>query len=130
MLINLSNHPCDKWSQNQVDKAKELFGEVIDLPFPNVPPDASEQQVLEMAHQYLQKILQIRNNIPSDESLSVHVMGEFNFTFIIVQLLTKHNIPCYASTTVREVILEKTENNEVVKTNVFKFVQFRRYMTI
>jgi hypothetical protein len=51
MLLNLSNHPSDKWSDKQreaalaiskklVKKAGEGKIGIIDIPFPNIPPAA------------------------------------------------------------------------------------------
>ncbi len=44
-FYNITNHPSAKWSADQLAAASELGGEVIDLPFPNVPPLATSQDV-------------------------------------------------------------------------------------
>lgn len=37
MFINLSNHPHHGWQPAQLE-ATEHYGEVVDLPFPQIPP--------------------------------------------------------------------------------------------
>lgn len=34
MFINLTNHPSDKWSKEQLEAARK-YGEVVELVFPN-----------------------------------------------------------------------------------------------
>lgn len=46
MLINFSNHSMKDWPENQIKEAERLFGEIIDFPFPMIPPEIDEDQVL------------------------------------------------------------------------------------
>lgn len=39
MLINLSNHPYEKWDETQKQAAIEAFGRVEDYPFPPIDPN-------------------------------------------------------------------------------------------
>ena len=58
----------------------------------------------------------------------VLVQGEFGMSFIIVNWCLKNNrIPIYA-TTKRVIIEEKQADGSVKKTNIFKHIQFRRYV--
>ena len=41
MLINFTNHPAARWSEAQRMAARQ-YGAVVDLPFPEVDPAASE----------------------------------------------------------------------------------------
>lgn len=116
ILVNLSNHPKDTWSKEQLKEAKKMFGDVVDLPFPNIPPDLSESEVFELVNQSIQKVLEINPE-------AVHVMGEMNFTYLFVTIAETMQIPCYASTSERNVLMKKDGTKEVQ----FKFVQFRRY---
>lgn len=117
LLVNLSNHPKDTWSKEQLKEAKKLFGEVVDLPFPNVAPNLSEQEVVELASEYMQKVF-IMN------PAAVHVMGDMNFTFMFIIMAEQMGIPCYASTSERNVLMTKDGKKEVS----VKFVQFRKYL--
>lgn len=118
MLINLSNHPSAKWPAEQLAKAAD-FGEIVDIPFPQVSPTGDLAYIQKLAYEYLNQIL----DLVGDKKTTVHLMGEMNFTFCMVGLLREHGIPCVASTTQRNVV----ESADGQKVSVFQFVQFRPY---
>lgn len=119
MLINLSNHPSSKWSEEQMNAAK-CYGDVVDLPFPIVNPNGNEQYIDTLAEEYLVKM----KNLSSDNSIFVvHLMGEMSFTFALVLRLQNLGVQCVASTTER--IVEDLEDGK--KQVTFKFVRFRAY---
>lgn len=119
MLINLSNHPSAQWSEKQLEVAKLQYGEIIDMQFPNINPEADENQIEHLVFDYLQKIKDIAN----DKKCVVHPMGEMSFTFALISLLMKNKIECVASTSHRHSII--MDNN--TKKIVFDFVKFRKY---
>lgn len=119
MLINLSNHPSDKWSELQIAAANEQFGEIVDLPFPQIEPDATKADIAQIAQDYLTRVQQIGQ--PNDTA--IHIMGEMTLTYQLVALLKDAGYRCYASTTVREVY----EQEPGKKTVIFQFVKFREY---
>ncbi len=121
MVINLSNHPLNTWSDNQVDKAKKLYGKIVDLSFPQIPPDADENTVLRLAEDFKDICIDILSD-SKDQNNAVHIMGELTFCFALVTELKKNNITCIASTTDRESI--ETLNGKLSK---FNFVNFRKY---
>lgn len=116
MLLNLSNHPSTAWSEAQLKAAKAQYGELIDLPFPNIPPTFSRAEVDALAADYEQQVLALS---PS----AVHLMGEMTFTCNLVQRLLARGIPSVASTSERRVV----EEADGKKTLLFQFVQFRGY---
>lgn len=117
MLVNYTNHKSSDWQKEQYEEAIKLYGEIVDIPFQNVPPDYNEQQVIELGKQELDKILE-------HKPTAVHIQGEFTLTFYLVANLLKNNIKCIASTTNREV--EEIEPGKIV--HKFKFVRFREYV--
>lgn len=123
MLINLSNHPSSEWSENQKQTAISLYHSIIDISFPQINPEGDEIYINNLADEFLQKILTIKNNNPH-EALIVHLMGELTFCFALLKKLQQHNIPCVASTTKR--IVEITPDNK--KISKFEFVKFRHYL--
>lgn len=120
MLINLSNHPVSKWSNEQLSAAQTQFGEVVDLPFPIVDPRADENQVGALVDEYLQKVIYLSKN----QKVAVHLMGEMNFSFALVARLQNAGFICVASTTQR-IVYELPDGGKEVQ---FKFVQFRKYV--
>lgn len=112
MLINFSNHPTDMWELKQRKLAKEIYGEIVDLPFPAVEPLGDCAYIKELADKYLSEILKY------SKLQAVHIMGEFTFCFLLVKLLQEKGIKCIASTTKR--IMQDGMP-------MFVFEQFREY---
>jgi hypothetical protein len=121
MLLNLSNHPSNSWSDIQIAEANKHFGQVVDIPFPHVDPNGDEHYICSLADLYFDICTEKLSNFP-DENCAVHVMGELNFTFLLVSKLRNAGIKCIASTTERNAI----EKNGL-KISEFKFVRFREY---
>ena len=119
MLTNLTNHPSIKWQSAQLQLAQQKFGTVEDMPFPNIDPLFSAEQIKKLAFDYCTKIVELKPK-------AVHLMGEMTFTHTLVSMLQKQDIECVASTSERRVIEE--ENGK--KTVVFEFKQFRQYPKI
>lgn len=118
MLINFSNHPSGKWSDEQKNSAICLFGSILDYPFPEIDPEASSSAVQELASHYF---LKIREMFHGD--IAVHVMGESTFCFHFVTLCKTNGIDAYSSTTRRIVSID----NQGVKTSQFCFFKFRKF---
>lgn len=118
LFINLSNHPLRHWGDAQRAAAEE-YGEIVDLPFPAVDGQSSEQEVSLLADSYVGRIM----SMGSPQELTVHIMGELTFTFMVVTRLKELGIRCVASTTERKT----TYNADGVKLSEFSFVRFREY---
>ena len=118
MFINLSNHPSSKWSEEQTEAALQ-FGDIVDLPFPQVDPNGDETYIARLANEYCQKV----TNLAACKPVAVHLMGEMTLTFALAKLLKAIGVPCMAATTERVVV----ENEPGVKTAIFRFVRFRKY---
>lgn len=116
MLLNLSNHPSTSWPDKQISLANELYGEIQDMPFPQIDPLMDEAEIQALALDYLQKILALQPK-------AVHLMGELTFTFVLVQLLKNHGIIVIASTTHRSTV-DLPDGTKNVK---FEFIRFRNY---
>jgi hypothetical protein len=129
MFINLSNHPSDRWSEEQRKAALELsqrlgahIGQastINDIPFPNINPYADRAAIEEIADQYFGQIYS--QSTPA--TTAVHVMGEMTCTFAIIRRLLAHGYSCVAATSERNTI----ENPDGTKLTTFNFVQFRSY---
>jgi hypothetical protein len=116
MLINLSNHPSERWSDVQKNAAIESYGHIEDLSFPNIAPSLSAAELMQVVREYFEKV---KEKAPK----AVHLMGEMTFTATLVQLLQQEGIQVIASTSERQV-LEEEDGKKMV---IFKFVQFREY---
>lgn len=121
MLINLSNHPSGRWNLKQLEMARE-FGDIRDIPFPHIDPEASGEALQQLAANYLVDIEDYAAK--SENAVVVHIMGELTFCFSLVKQLQNKGIRCIASTTERKVLEEKDGR----KTTQFRFVRFRDYV--
>lgn len=121
MLINLSNHPKNKWSEKQLNAALRKYKSVVDFPFPLISPNANTLQVKKKAEKYLKQILKLLKS-SEDKHNAVHLMGEFTFVFHLANILKNKNISTIVSTSNR--IVEEREGKKIV---TFDFVRFREY---
>ena len=117
MFINLTNHSSEKWDEKQL-KAAHCYGEIVDLPFPNIEPTFTKENIMCIVKDCTNIILGMK-----DENTVVHVMGEMTFTYNMVNTLKELGVTCLASTTERNTIM--TPDGK--KISEFKFVQFREY---
>ena len=123
MLINLSNHPNEKWDIKQKEKAIKTYGLIQDMPFPAINPSWESEEVSLLAHQYFDKINLMFDQCANEpKPNAVHIQGEFTFVFKLVTLLKSSGINCIASTSKR--IVNETSKGKIVQ---FDFVQFREY---
>ena len=119
MFINLTNHSSKNWSSKQ-KRVAERYGEIIDIPFPNIDPFATGEDIDAIVAKYLQQVMKYDNPV-------VMVQGEFVFTFRLVESLKKKGCKAVAACNERNVIETTDENGNCVKRSVFEFVQFREY---
>ena len=116
MILNLSNHPSQFWPVAQTNLAINTYKQIIDFPFPHISPNLNSEELNLMVEEFLEKIIEINPT-------AIHIMGELNFTFRLVNRLKSIGYRCLASTTERKV----TEDGNGNKTSTFNFVQFRDY---
>lgn len=121
MFINLTNHPSGRWSSEQTAAAEE-YGEIVDIPFPNVPADADETDVLHIADEYAERITAMNPD-------AVLCQGEMTLTYLLVEKLTERGIPVLAACSER-CADEENRGTGTLKTVEFRFRRFRRYGTI
>lgn len=125
MLINLSNHPLEKWDVKQKKAANSQFGDITDIAFPHIDPKWPTPKIIEQAREYVKTCLYTFGSIP-DKKNAVHIMGEFTFVHAAVAMLQKAGIHCVVSTSWRNVV-ETEANKKLIE---FNFVQFRNYPDI
>lgn len=118
MLINLSNHPSTSWDGAQVEAARRQYGDIVDMPFPPILPEAGHEEVERLAEEYAERIMLLAH----DADVTVHVMGEMTFTYAVVRRLQTRGITCVASTTERIVV-----EADGKRTYTFRFSRFREY---
>ena len=84
MFLNFTNHPAAGWSAEQ-RRAALAYGVILDLPFPDVPPECSTAEVAVLADAWAARILAMHPDC-------VLCQGEMTLTARVVQLLREHGV--------------------------------------
>lgn len=119
IFINHTNHPSSRWGAEQISAAR-AYGEVLDVPFPVVNPNATAEEVSRLVQGNLKKFLEI-------EPIAVLCQGEYNYTFAMVEQLKTHGVLVMAATTERVTAEEILADGSTHHVSNFRFVQFREY---
>ena len=77
MLLNCSNHPSAGWGEALLEAAKQ-YGEVKDLPFPQIEPAMTTQELRRLTDEYAKRIEALHPD-------AVMAAGEFTFLFMLVK---------------------------------------------
>jgi hypothetical protein len=123
MLLNLSNHSSTKWGDKQTQTATQKYGNIQNMPFPNVPPAATSEEIKVLANGYVTQIRALAK-AEGNQTFAVHIMGEMTLIFRIITSLKRSKIVCLASTSERNTV----EHEDGTKTILFEFIQFRTYV--
>ncbi len=130
VFANVSNHPSSGWSEEQRRAALEIAtvvalhndpelksveAEIVDVPFPNVPPHFSSLEILPLA-------VEVVRAIPSNTTVAM-VQGEFVLSYMLVRQLQKKGITVVAATSERKTV----DLGNGRKATEFQFVRFRVY---
>ena len=89
MFLNVSNHPSDKWSPEQL-AAAEKYGEIRDLPFPTVLPYWDIASVCKLADALFEEISAMQPD-------AVLCQGEMTLTYQLVKRLHAAEIPVFCA---------------------------------
>ena len=119
LLINLSNHPYSTWCESQ-KVAASVYGDVVDVPFPNIDESNDMDYINVLADQYFQEI----QSKVINKDVTVHLMGELTFTFALLKRLQEKGIRCIASTSKR-IVKEKVPGKK--EEVIFAFKRSREY---
>lgn len=119
-FINFTNHPSAHWNPTQTVCARQ-YGEIEDIPFPDIPPEMTQDELYALAEQYLVRLL-------SKEPCCVLCQGESVFTALMVSMLMQKHIPVVAAVSKRTVQESTNENGQTVKCVLFEFTGFREYI--
>lgn len=119
-LINISNHNSNNWSKEQ----RAGFDEIIDVQFPNVPSNATTKDVILIAYDLIERLL---DEIPAEDELNIMLQGEFSLCYKLKELMDKAywTVNYYIPTTERNVVESVNIDGTTTKNVTFHFVQWR-----
>ena len=120
MLINLTNHPSGAWQEKQRVELSKKFGELVDMPFPQISPTATTDELRDVATEYLKKIEDAQPD-------AVFLAGEFTFAFMMIDELLNRGVPVLISAAGRKTTEEKMKDGTIKKTSKFDFNWYRYY---
>ena len=120
MFVNFSNHPSDRWSEEQLAAAREFGCDVYDMPFPSVDPHATCDAIQVMARVYVRRIV-------SAAPCVVLCQGEYTLAFAVAMGLMRLGITVVAACSKR-CVREYYDNGTVNKLVKYRFIQFRDYL--
>jgi len=129
LFWNLSNHPWDvSWSRSQKKAAMGWAGPGVHLqprdhPFPPVDPGADLAGILALAGHTVDAI-KAAGGRPGEPIL---VQGEFSLVLALVPWLQEEGLVPLCATSRRVAHEELRPDGTVLRSNIFQFVQFRRY---
>lgn len=119
MFINFSNHGSSFWSEEQINAASE-YGEIRDIQFPNVAPEANEEDIAALASDCVKNIMALNPQ-------AVMCQGEYTLTFAVVSELMKSGVICLSACTKRITTETVLPDGTTKKDSVFKFEKFRKF---
>ena len=119
MFINHTNHASAKWPTAQKEAA-HAWGEIEDLPFPDIGADWDEERVAALAAETAAKII-------AQQPAAVLCQGEFTYVYRLVSLLLAAGIPALAASSRREAIETQAADGSSQKMSRFVFTRFRQY---
>ena len=134
MFINYTNHPSASWGEKQTDEAKK-YGEIVDMPFPNISPQMTAQELMKQAKEHGDNIITV---VEYEENSAVLCQGESVFTYMLVNyLLSKklgahrwqsglRNLKVLSAVSERRVV-EIVDGDVTQKKSEFFFEGFREY---
>ena len=118
-FINFTNHPSERWDEEQKMSALK-YGDIVDLPFPNVDAAADEAQICDLAEEYVRKILE-------KEPCVVLCQGEFSLAYQVITRLKERGITVLAACSERNVKQYSEQGKDIKKEVIFQFRRFREY---
>jgi len=119
-LINISNHPSTRWSDEQKEASKEFASEIIDVPFPLVNPSANTAEICQLANDIFYKHI-----VPKRKNCILMIQGEFSLRYALFMLCKANGFSIAIPTTKREVQEKFLPDGSVIKQAVFKFIRWR-----
>jgi len=142
-LINISNHPSTGWSEEQ----KKGWDDIIDIPFPQVSPSATAEEVASAATFFYKNIIEdlyrsYREEVHSGKVASAphrnavlrkkllskvmfHLAGEYCFFYSLATAIIADGGKIVTACSERQVTEKTNKEGQTEKKVIFQFVQWR-----
>jgi hypothetical protein len=119
MFYNLSNHPHINWGNAQLEAARK-WGGIEDVPFPKVPAQLDEQDILRLARECVKKVKMSAND-------AIFVAGEYGIVFPIIDELLNQEKTVLSTVSDGKMTYRTTDNGTSERITHFNFLEFIPY---
>ncbi len=122
MFYNLSNHPHVNWGNAQLEAARK-WGDIEDVPFPEVNAQLDEQDILRAAQESVTKIQMSKDD-------AIFVAGEYGFVFPIIDELLNQGKTVLSTASEDKTAYRTADNGtseRIIHYNFLKFIPYRRF---
>ena len=137
-FINISNHPADRWSEEQLQAAGGLEN-VRTISFPQVDPTTNEEGIARLTKLMVERVYEalswprpeVENGILHAwflEGITILVQGEARLQTSLVMALKSLHADVVCATSVRDVVETTNPDGTTAKQVTFKFAGFQRYL--
>lgn len=119
MFINFTNHSSKNWSSQQVQDSM-IYGEIKDIPFPNIKSEFTEDEIEQLGKEYVDIIAELQPD-------AVLCQGEFTLCHFVICKLQEKGIRVISACSERVVSEKRTDSGGSERISVFHFVKYREY---
>ena len=118
-FVNFSNHSSSGWNNKQKTAAQK-WGQIIDVPYPDITAICDEAAISRLAEGSVAKIL-------SYNPAAVMCQGEFTLAYAVTTMLKRKGITVVAACSDRKSMETILDDGTTKKQSIFDFVRFREY---
>ncbi len=119
MLINCTNHPYEIWTK-KLKEAAACYGEVVDLPFPQIDPRMTTAKLRELTREKADQIMAMHPE-------AVLLAGEYTFAFMLADRLLQDGVKVLCFSNRRQVTESRRPDGTNEKKSIFIFEAFGEY---
>lgn len=118
-FVNFSNHSSSAWNSKQ-RIAAEKWGQIIDVPYPDIAAACDETVINRLAEESVEKILSCNPAV-------VMCQGEFTLAYAVITMLKIKGVTVVAACSDRKSSETILDDGTIQKQSIFDFVRFRKY---
>jgi hypothetical protein len=117
-LINVSNHPAKTWP----DEQKAGWDGIYDIPFPEVTPDVSLDELATKVYHAVEETIQTAAILQSSD-VYVMIKGDYGLCYKLYELF-KDKFTIVHPISVKDSTDETLSDGSIKKTIIYKFIKW------